>query len=330
MTTPEEYRFTCYLAAKKSVDDRALNPAVRQELARALKDLPGQTPVQVLEVGAGIGTMLERLLDWGLLSHAIYTGIDFEPENLVEARQRLARDAASRGFEQSGGPNGRLVWERQQQRLEVSFEVIDLFDFLAREQGRNTWHLLIAHAFLDLVDLPTALPSLFSLLKAKALFYFTLNFDGATILRPPLDEGFDRLVEKLYHQTMDRRRVNGKPAGSSRTGRLLKAHLESDPGLQLLAAGRSDWVVAPTRAGYPADEAYFLHFIVQTIHQALKDHPEMDGARLAQWTRARHRQIEGGELTYIARQWDFLGKLRGGPGERSSPALPSNSPPNPL
>jgi SAM-dependent methyltransferase len=308
MTAPEEYRFTRYLAAKKSVDDRALNPAVRRELVRALRDLPGQTPVQVLEVGAGIGTMLERLLDWGMLRRAAYTGIDIEPENLVEARQRLGRYAASQGFGYSGGPNGRLVLERQQQRFEVTLEAIDLFDFQAREQGRRTWDLLIAHAFLDLVDLATALPPLFSLLKSGGLFYFTLNFDGATILRPPVDEGFDRLVQELYHQTMDRRRVNGKPAGSSRTGRLLQALLENAPGVQLLAAGRSDWVVSPSRAVYPAAEAYFLHFIIQTIHQALKDHPEMDGPRLAQWTRARHRQIERGELTYIARQWDFLGR----------------------
>ncbi len=64
MTPPEEYSFIRYLAAKKSVDDRALNRHVWETLKSSLAAQVAETPVRILEIGAGIGTMVERLLDW--------------------------------------------------------------------------------------------------------------------------------------------------------------------------------------------------------------------------------------------------------------------------
>ena len=75
MTVPNPYSFTRYLAAKKTVDDRALNHRVWQSLSAALPPFPPGTPLRLLEIGAGIGTMLERMLAWDLLSNAEYTGI---------------------------------------------------------------------------------------------------------------------------------------------------------------------------------------------------------------------------------------------------------------
>jgi SAM-dependent MidA family methyltransferase len=51
------YNFSRYLAAKKTVDDRALNKDVWQRLRQAMPDQP-----DILEIGAGIGTMVERLV----------------------------------------------------------------------------------------------------------------------------------------------------------------------------------------------------------------------------------------------------------------------------
>ncbi|MGQ0601957.1 MAG: hypothetical protein ACT4QE_09710, partial [Anaerolineales bacterium] len=55
------YSFERYLTAKKTVDDRALNAHVWETLARALP----AGPVRVLEVGCGIGAMVERVLERG-------------------------------------------------------------------------------------------------------------------------------------------------------------------------------------------------------------------------------------------------------------------------
>ena len=57
-----------YLAAKTTVDDRALNGHVLAELRRLM---PAGAP-RVLEVGAGLGTMVARLMDWGVVGAGEY------------------------------------------------------------------------------------------------------------------------------------------------------------------------------------------------------------------------------------------------------------------
>jgi len=77
----------------------------------------------------------------------------------------------------------------------------------------------------------------------------------------------------------------------------------------VVAAGSSDWVVFPGPDGYPGDEAYFLHFIIDTISRALHGHPELAGSGFQAWVAQRHRQIEAQELIYVAHQLDFLGYI---------------------
>lgn len=282
--------FTRYLAAKKTVDDRALNAHVWQMLARALPEPQPARPLRVLEVGAGIGTMIERVIERGLLCHAHYTALDSDPENIVLARERL--DALP----------------LRASDLTVEFIAADALEFCARPEQPGQFDLLIAHAFLDLLDLSSAVPLLLRLLRPGGLFYFSLNFDGATILEPAIDPAFDALIETLYHRTMDERLTNGRPSGDSRSGRHLFSLLRT-LGAEVLAAGSSDWTVFAGQDGcYPADEAYFLRFILNTIEGALCDHPELDGARFERWLRERYAQLERGELVYIAHQMDFVGR----------------------
>lgn len=281
----EDYSFTRYLAAKKSVDDRALNAHVSETLSNLLA---GTDDISVLEIGAGIGTMVERLRERQiLLPGTRYTAIDAQEENIELARQRL---------------------RSLPEAYVLEFEAIDLFDLFAREQGGRNWDLLIAHAFLDLIDLETTLPQLFALLKPGGLFYFTINFDGETILHPAIDREFDERILTLYHRTMDTRLVNGQRSGDSRTGRKLFTYLPA-AGAEILDAGSSDWVVYPQAGGYEADQAYFLHYIVNTIARALHGNPDLDRNYFAAWIAQRHAQIEAGTLVYIAHQLDFCGRL---------------------
>jgi hypothetical protein len=159
------------------------------------------------------------------------------------------------------------------------------------------------------MDIRSTLPLVFDLLESGGLFYFTINFDGLTLFEPTIDAALDGLIQELYHRSMDERITGGKNSGDSRSGRHLFSYLKS-AGAEIIAAGASDWVVHPGLQGYPADEAYFLHFIIHTIEQALQNQPELRSGLLAGWARERHAQIERRELVYIAHQLDFLGRVR--------------------
>ena len=133
-----------YLAAKKSVDDRALNWQVWQRLVAALPRATSEQPLRILEVGAGIGSMVERLLAGDLLTHATYTAIDQAPTLLAEACRRLRQWTRERGFQVDENPQGQLHFRRVGQHITVKTEAIDVAHFMAREQGRQAWDLLIA------------------------------------------------------------------------------------------------------------------------------------------------------------------------------------------
>jgi SAM-dependent methyltransferase len=308
VSSPAAPDFVRYLAAKKDLDDRSLNRPVWDTLARAVQDRPGSSPLRVLEVGCGIGTMVERLLDWGLLTRAAYTGIDKEAGLIRAAVTRLHGFAAARQASLIEASGGVMLFSTPAQDVRITLEAADLFDFLEREPGKSAWDLLIAHAVLDLIDLAATLPRLVSRLAPGGLFYFSLNFDGATIFDPPIDPDLDALIEALYHRTMDTRRSRGRPSGSSRTGRRLFGALK-EAGAHVTAAGSSDWVVFPGPDGYPGDEAYFLHFIIDTMGQALHDHPELPRSRFQAWIAERHRQIEVRKLIYVAHQLDVMGYI---------------------
>ena len=308
MSIPPEYPFTRYLSAKKTVDDRALNKTVWQSLESAVGSRVNHGDLKVLEIGSGIGTMVERALEWGLLDRADYTALDAMPENIAEAASRLPVWGQEHGYEVDTRGSETFCVARDKQDVTVRFEIADVFQFISANRGRRRWDLLIANAFLDLVDIPSTLPDILTLLAPEGLFYFTITFDGATILQPEIDAAFDARIEALYHETMDNRIIRGKPSGDSRTGRHLFEHLRS-MGAELLAAGSSDWIVFAGATGYPGDEEFFMHFIVHTIGSALENHRELDREKLAQWVQTRHRQIEERRLVYIAHQLDFLGRV---------------------
>jgi len=304
------YSFPHYLLSKQSVDDRALNKDVLSTLKAGL---PG-TPLTIIEVGGGIGTMLARLLRWEVVAQADYTLVDEMGENIAFAREWLPQWAQENGLEAEVVSETELrlfdaqrfdcappCGDRQHRRdVRVKLLQADVFDFI--DQRPAPADLLIAHAFLDLLPMPGSLTPLLSL--TKDLAWLTLNFDGVTTLAPSLDPDLDAVIERLYHETMDAR----PSGGDSRSGRNLFGRLEQ-AGARIEAAGASDWVVYPRSGQYPADEAYFLQFILHFFEQSLGNHPALEQAVFADWLEKRRGQVTRGELVYIAHQMDFLVKI---------------------
>jgi len=291
-----EYSFPHYLLSKQSVDDRALNRSVLDSLKL---NLPTE-PIRIIEVGAGIGTMLARLLRWDVMTKADYVLVDEMTENIEMAREWIPNWAVEAGLAVERIESDQLRVFDQVREVHICFERADVFDFIQKNPAPAD--LLIAHAFLDLLPMPESMPKLLSL--TKSLAWLTINFDGVTSLEPSIDAALDEQIERLYHATMDTRLTGG----DSHAGRHLFSHLRT-AGAQVLAAGASDWVVHAVNGKYPADEAYFLRFILHFFEESLTGHPRLDADVFANWLKERHAQIERGELVYIAHQMDFLARL---------------------
>jgi len=294
------FDYARYLAAKTTVDDRALN---RHVLAGLRRLVPAGAP-RVLEVGAGLGTMVARLVDWGVIGASEYILLDADRQLLDRSRRWLCDWASARGLRSDPLPDGLQAGD-----LRVRLVHAELGRYLESGHGALA-DVLIANAVLDLVDVPAVLPGLLRLLVPGGVYWFTINYDGETIFEPghPLDDQ----VMRAYHRDMYERFRYGRPAGESRTGRRLFHHLRA-AGAPALAAGSSDWVVYPSPDGnYPADEAYFLRSILNTIQNALRNRQDrVEPADLADWLAERGRQLAAGELVYIAHQLDFVGRSPG-------------------
>ncbi len=299
--------FQRYLLAKRTVDDRAMNGRVWEAFTTWLGARPGQGRAELLEIGAGVGTMLERLVARGVLARGAYTAVDADPGNTLRARERLGLWAGARGaiVREEGPRQQRIIGEHMD--VQASFVTGEALHFARLHAGRQAWDALLAHAFLDLVNLSRALAALKPLIRPAGVMYATLNFDGDTIFQPDVDAALEQPILAAYHRTMDERRVDGQPSGEARTGRHLFGELAT-AGYELMEAGASDWVVVPRHGAYPADEAYFLRFIVSTVVQAVSGQVDVPQESLEQWANVRMQQIERCELIYIAHQLDVLAR----------------------
>jgi hypothetical protein len=288
-----EYSFPRYLLSKQSVDDRALN----KDVFNALKGKLPQKPLRIIEVGAGIGTMVKRLVNWGVVRHAEYSLVDEMSENIAHAQAWIPQWAQEAGLSVERSAENHIRIFDTSRDIHIQLECADVFDFI--QNNKTPADLLIAHAFLDLLPMPESLVELLTL--TNGLAWLTLNFDGVTTLEPTIDAALDERIERLYHKTMDERHTGG----DSKSGRHLFSHVRH-AGAEILAAGASDWVVHGTNGTYPQDEAYFLHFILYFFEESLKGNAELDEITFADWLKKRRAQIERGELAYVAHQLDFL------------------------
>lgn len=272
---PMNYSFIRYLEAKQTVDDRALNQRVWQTFWESLPGSSRQYPLEMLELGAGTGAMTKRIIDSSKISTLMYTAIDDQPENIEFLQKRSAG------------------WLEKRPFINLFAEVNTVEKFVAEKKGEHYFDAILAHAFLDLTDLDDFLPQLLELLPDGGIGYFTINFDGDTIFQPP--HPADELIVNAYHGSM-------RDPHSGR--RLLQKLIEL--GVEILAAGSSDWVVYPSNKKYPVDEGYFLHHILSFFEESLSSRDDVDRELLNDWLKARHAQVESGDLIYIAHQLDIV------------------------
>lgn len=297
MTDP----FHRYLRAKRTVDDRAIDRRLVGILREALAARAAATdgPLRVLEIGAGIGTMVRRAVEWDLLpsGEIAYTAVDVQQET-VESIPRYLREWAGE-HPPSVSRTDPLVLDAPDRTITIEPVVADA---VAYADGADAdYDLLVGAALLDLLDLD-GLETLLGALAQGGLYYFPITFDGATRFVP--GHPSDCAVERRYHAHMDR-----KAGGSSRAGGELLARLQGLEASTVLGVAGSDWIVRPVDGTYPHDEAYFLSHIIDTVEAALG---ELDGETvpdLDEWLDRRREQVGAGELVYLTHQLDVLGRV---------------------
>ena len=289
-----------YLAAKRSVDDRAIDRRVWDRFVDELDRRASETggPLRILEVGAGVGSMIARLAERDAFTGQVrYRAIDLEPATIADGLRRLPDWLEATGYEVASTPNGLVATDPNGSiELEIRLESADLFDV------DDEVDAVVAAAVLDVVPLRAAIEQLSTLLVNDGLLYAPTTFDGGTSFAPtdPLD---DR-IEGLYHRHMDELR---EQPGGSRAGRRLLCTLP-DCGFETLAVGGGDWIVRPIDGEYPAGEECFLSSILETIDAALGEYSasEIDPERRERWIERRFQELDRGVLTFVAHNLDVL------------------------
>jgi SAM-dependent methyltransferase len=292
--TRMEHALPRYLESKRSVDDRALSPRVRD---RFLDSLPPEPTI--VEAGSGTGVTVPRLLSWGV-DGGRYVGVDADNRIVAFARRVRPTSLRRAGYAVSEAPSAASPPEGTTRRppdftvgdLAVGFETGDALDTL---DGAEDVDAVIAQAFADLVPLSRLLSAVESALRPGGVAYLPITFDGGTIFQP--DHPADEAVEAAYHAAIDDR-----PGRDVRAGRHLIDTFRRRDG-DLLAAGSSDWIVRPRDGAYPADERYFLGRLLGFVESGVDDR-EVEG--FDDWISTRRDQLAAGELTYVAHQYDLL------------------------
>ncbi|THE65490.1 class I SAM-dependent methyltransferase [Salinadaptatus halalkaliphilus] len=294
-----------YLAAKRTVDDRALDRHVWDRFVSTLEADADGDPIRILEVGAGIATMVARLATWGRLDRPLsYRAVDLDA-TCIDAGRRLLPDWLERaGYDVERRGERLYAWDRTAGRhahpqFEITLEVADATTITDAADA------VVGAAVFDIVDLETMLVALRDCLRPGGLLYAPCTFAGTTTFVPrhPLD---DR-IERHYHRHMDD--VREQPGGS-RAGQQL---IETAPelGYEHLAVGGADWVILPRDGEYRHNEGVVLEHLLETIDDALADVPEsvLESSVRNRWLEHRRRQLERTEFGMIVHHLDVLARL---------------------
>ncbi len=302
--------FADYLEAKFALDERSLNPDVRQ----ACLDRIGSERhvLRWLDVGTGTGATVRRLLGSSLWPALTITALDRDAELLAAASVTLEAQLETQGHSTLVHSAG-IDAQRAGQSISIVFQCRSLFDFEPAKPA--CYDLITANAFMDVVPMAAALSRFSRWLAPGGVLYATLNYDGDTAIFPVYrDEAFETALLAEYAASMERRRVLGEPTGGAHSGRRLHSLL-SKMGFEVVAYGSSDWDITPREGRYRDRDADVLGTLLSYIRNEGEQQPAIERADLADWYAERRARIENRELGMIVHQLDVVATR--GAGERA-------------
>lgn len=274
MATHQTPSFEAYLRAKADLDTRSLHATTWQCFVDRLRSLASP---RILEVGAGTGTMIQRLFCAGALGRCAYWALEPQADLLHHAG--LLVQALVRDFPQTASEV-------------VFYPLAQDWQSYTQQSPPQPFDAVIAHAFVDLLDAPAFLDSLASVLRPGGLVYLSLIFDGLTQWFPTLPA--DDVFMGRYHADMSGPVFNGQRSGPN-AGRLLwNRALET--GFRILSIGPSDWVItAPASSSERTVQLWLLDTMARVL-----------GREASEWIDIRRRQAQDGQLSLRVSHVDLL------------------------
>ncbi|MDX2496228.1 MAG: class I SAM-dependent methyltransferase [Desulfuromusa sp.] len=294
----ETFDYPEYLAIKQAIDDRSLNQSVWQALAASLKSQVGSHGFKILEIGAGTGSMIIRLLDAGLLDHCQYFAVELEPGFARVAENELSVWAGAHGYRMAVIGLSSWVLKKNEQVIEIQWITADILE-IPSDFDSGYFDLLIGHAIIDLLPVPECMPGLLNLVQPRGSYYFSLNFAGVTSFSPSHSRDFE--ITEAYHRDMDKR-FPGIAWRASQTGQVMGSWLK-EQGHLVVAEGDSNWQLSSAPTPSAADNR-FIGNILDTMAKALAG---LDG--LEDWLRLRRQQAASGNLLFFAANCDYFGRI---------------------
>lgn len=296
--------FADYLEAKFALDERSLNPHVRQACIEHIG--ASQPLLRWLDVGTGTGAMVRRLYR-DIPCPLSITALDQDSGLLDVASAKLKAELERDGYRILTSRRGIEV-DTSARRIAIDTACCNLLDFEPRTAGR--FDLITTHALMDVVPLEATLSRFAGWLAPGGLLYATLTYDGETTLYPLYgDQSFEAALLAAYDASMERRRVQGESTGGAHAGRRLHAAL-SRMGFDVIAYGSSDWDITPLANRYRDRDADVLRALLAFIRDEGERAPAIDPASLAHWYAERSAAIDTAVLGIIVHQIDLLAARR--------------------
>ncbi|MGX2038735.1 class I SAM-dependent methyltransferase [Methylocaldum sp. MU1018] len=293
--------FHDYLEAKFALDQRSLNREVETEFARWLANQPR---LACLDLGAGTGASVQRLLNLATDADLHITAVDRDRALLSIARDKMSGLLGNGGWRVSAEPAG-IRARRNGREVSIDFVCGDLQHF-APDRTSGSYDAVIAHAVMDLLPLTTMTERIARWLRPKGIFYSTVNYDGETALFPVYaDEELENRILAVYDASMEARRVWDENSGGAYSGRRLHRIL-GEIGFEPIAFGSSDWNIAPLRRRYRDRDAVCLAALLDMIRDEAARSRQFPKDSLDRWQRERRARLAAGELGLIIHQIDLL------------------------
>jgi SAM-dependent methyltransferase len=290
-----------FLAAKYALDQRSLNPTVAGAWLRALQNVP---LLECLDVGAGTGATVLRMLEWRSSRPWCLTLLERDPDLLEQAHQATLQRLTERGH----GP----AWRGERlQGEDGRFAVRFVAGELESYSPQVRFDAIVAHAVMDLVSLDAALGRFAQWLRPGGCLYAAINYDGATEIGPPYhDAAFESDLAACYDASMEARKRNGESTGGAHCGERLQALLPRY-GFDIVCAGRSDWFIRPIGGRYPDRDEACLAVLIGWIAKEAITADRFDAQAVARWREDRLHRIETRELEMRVRNRDLLARCSG-------------------